>query len=218
VEGEVERERREWRKAQAERAVARREKRTVLVHEFVQDLVSFALRIADFRERTDHLVPKKEYNDWLSLLVAGDVNLCEPMATGDDGSIVVDDVVDSSALHDYLHSQGEWVSAEHIGFNEVLGQAVHMVRTHAQPPLHVGRVVLSLPVRMAIIGGPFTGKTTLARTLAKAYNTTVLQPEALISAAIASAISYTAPEAQVGPMRGTLVCHVHDEYHSLASM
>jgi hypothetical protein len=41
----------------------------------VQDLVSYALRIAEYLERTDLPVPKKEHRDWLALFLSGVPNM-----------------------------------------------------------------------------------------------------------------------------------------------
>lgn len=65
------------------------------------------------------------------------------------------------------------------------------------PPSEVHAVRLSMPIKMMIVGGPFTGKTTLANRLAQAYHTTVLDPESLLKAAMQAAESYVQPEPTV---------------------
>ena len=193
-EGQVERQRRAWRKAQDARAKARRAKHEGAARTCVHDLVSLALRIADYRQRTDLPVPKKEFHDWVALFVAADTSLCQPdsgvPSTGDG-------VMDAAAVHDYLHCVGEWAGEQGAGFNSELGQAVHAVRVRAQQPPKMQDAELTVPVRVAIVGGPFTGKTTLAQSLAEANRAALLEPEALISAAIAAAEAYVTPEPQV---------------------
>jgi ABC-type transport system involved in cytochrome bd biosynthesis fused ATPase/permease subunit len=194
-EGDVERERRAWSKARAAKAEASRAKHVSLVSHFVHDLVEFVLRIAHFREQTGGLVPKKEYNDWLSLLLSGDPKMCSSTSTVGSS----EDVMNQAELSNFLESSGEWTAphGEPIAFNKPLGEAAHLVKLAAHEPQALPKIQLTVPVRIAIIGAPFTGKSTLAKELAKAYSATVLDPEKLVSQSVAAAEAYTAPAPQV---------------------
>jgi hypothetical protein len=81
--------------------------------------------------------------------------------------------------------------------NLPLGVVVHDIRVVAQPPPPDAAPSLGLPVRMAVVGGPFTGKSTLAQTLAETQNATVIVPENLVQAALLAAAQYIEPQAQV---------------------
>jgi hypothetical protein len=78
-----------------------------------------------------------------------------------------------------------------------LGSAIHEIRVVAQPPPPDAAPSLDLPVRMAVVGGPFTGKTTLAQTLAETLNATVIVPENLVQSALLAAAQYIEPREQV---------------------
>lgn len=83
------------------------------------------------------------------------------------------------------------------GFNLLLGAAIHDIRVVAHPPPPDAAPSLDLPVRMAVVGGPFTGKTTLSQALAEAQNATVIVPENLVQSALLAAAQYIEPQAQV---------------------
>lgn len=83
-----------------------------------------------------------------------------------------------------------------IGFNEPLAAAVHAVRQCVQPPPQDAAPALDLPVRIAVVGGPFCGKTTLAQGLAEAHNAAILDAEVLVNNAVQAAGVYLDPEPQ----------------------
>lgn len=90
-------------------------------------------------------------------------------------------------------AQPEFVA---VGFNEPLAAAVHAVREQVHPPPRDAQPSLDLPVRIAVVGGPFCGKTTLAQGLAEAYNATILDAEVLVNSAVQAAGVYLDPEPQ----------------------
>jgi hypothetical protein len=213
MQGEVERERRQWRKAQATRDAARAAKHTRSMRAVVHDLTTFALRVAEYRARTGCNVPRKEYNGWLAAFIAGETGAGD--AGQDNGDTADgDDAVDTAALDDYLHARGEWAQQGASGedgettpqFNSALAEAVHAVRAAAVPPPAAQPIALTMPIRLAVIGAPFTGKSTLAAKLAEAHRAVVLDPEALVAAAVKEADGYTEPEPQVGTLHMILCC------------
>ena len=203
----MERERRQWRKAQAARAAARADRHARTARAFVHDLVAHALRVAEHKERTGCLVPRTEYNAWMALLVSGsgssDGDKAGPGGDDPEAAASSDDLVDRAALDDFLHWRGEWVEAAAAAGisaesrNGALADAVHAVRARADPPHRSEPTELTMPIRMAVVGGPFTGKSTLAAKLAEDCRAALLDTEALVRAAVAAAEEYVAPEAQV---------------------
>ena len=83
---------------------------------------------------------------------------------------------------------------EAIGFNGPLSAAVHRVRVHVHAPPPDAAPALDLPVRIAVVGGPFSGKTTLAQGLAESYNAAILDAEVLVNNAVQAAGVYLDPE------------------------
>jgi hypothetical protein len=152
------------------------------------------------------LIPKKEYADWLSLLLSGDNKMCGISST-DISTSEKENVMSQAALSDFMESCGEWETLQGvaIGFNKPLGEAAHLVRLTAQAPPALPRMRLTVPIRIAIIGAPFTGKSTLAKELASMYSARVLDPETLVNKAVAAAAVYTAPVPQV--------CAQHNSYN-----
>ena len=195
MQGERERQQRQWKKAGAARTAARTAKHSAFVRDVAYDLVDFALRVAEFRAQTGMLVPKKEYNGWVAELVAGKLSAERQQSEAQSAAAAPAAVIDAAALQDYLEWAGEWdvdgtEDAVAAGHNVALAQLVHGVRAQAQPRREEAPIVLDMPVRMAVVGGPFTGKTTLAQALAKEHNAHVLDPEALVQDAITAASVY----------------------------
>ena len=71
------------------------------------------------------------------------------------------------------------------------------MRALADPPARQAALTLDVPVRIAVVGGPFTGKSTLAAALAAQHAAVVLEPDALVAAAVEAAAAYVEPEPQV---------------------
>jgi hypothetical protein len=76
VSEEVERERRQWRRARERRAQALQDKHLNIAQRVTQELVGLALLHVEYANRTGLQVPRKVKREWLAMFFAGDSRLC----------------------------------------------------------------------------------------------------------------------------------------------
>ena len=73
---EVERERRQWRRARELRAQAQRDKHLGIAQRVTNELIGLALLHVEYANRTGVPVPSKVKREWLAMFRAGDSRLC----------------------------------------------------------------------------------------------------------------------------------------------
>lgn len=73
---EVERERRQWRRAREQRAQAQRDKHLSIARRVTDELIGLSLLHVEYSTRTGMLAPPKVKREWLSMFRAGDARLC----------------------------------------------------------------------------------------------------------------------------------------------
>ncbi len=103
-----------------------------------------------------------------------------------------------AAVTDWITCQGEFErDGGAIAPNTALGAVVAEFEQRARPqPTHTpAATIQQLPLKLAVIGGPFSGKTTIAHTLANKHRLRVLDPESLVNAAIQAAKAWTEEQA-----------------------
>ncbi len=105
-----------------------------------------------------------------------------------------------SVVDDYLDCTGEFLlnesdGAESIGFNSILGKIIVEIRESCAvaaaascgrgvPPASPGGALTALPLRLAVVGAPFSGKTSVAQELAQKFGLKVLDVESLVQSKI----------------------------------
>eukprot|EP00854_Cymbomonas_tetramitiformis_P007823 gene7823-9291_t len=193
-----------WKEAETKRQEEKRVARVKMVSEVVKELVSLAVRCAEYREQTDSLVPRKEYREWVSLFTKG-VSLSPalledttPPPEPDETSMVLDE----STVGDYLKCSGEWAldPSELIGTNVPLGEMVHdLFHITTTDPLPPALPDLEFPIKLCLLGDPFAGKTFVSQKLADHLTLPLLEPEALVATAIEEADRYQKEEIPATP-------------------
>lgn len=67
-------------------------------------------------------------------------------------------------MTDYLASKGEWEVSQPIGLNDPLGGIVdELMRITLKDPVPAELPNLYYPVKLSVLGQPFSGKTTMAQ-------------------------------------------------------
>ncbi|KAG2442556.1 hypothetical protein HXX76_002642 [Chlamydomonas incerta] len=191
-----------WRAAQQARAEAKAAKHAAFARDVAYQLVSLAERSAEYRSATGNLVPRREWREWLTMFVAGDPQLGPPAPpVGVEAEAAAAEVreaclrVGRALVDDYLACAGDWVRTDGpIGHDELLGQIVGELAILARepPPQPELPAIETLPLRLAVVGAPFAGKTCVAQELSRRYKLRVLEPEALVAEAMAAAQEYEA--------------------------
>lgn len=85
-------------------------------------------------------------------------------------------VIDDAVLIDYLEYNGEWDHPSPLGYNKILGELLGEILTAASPPLPVQPLAVDLRIKIAVIGPPLAGSTTVAKRLEEEFNLVLLSP------------------------------------------
>ncbi|GIL73035.1 hypothetical protein Vretimale_4669 [Volvox reticuliferus] len=191
-----------WRAAQQARAEAKAAKHAAFAREVVYQLVGLAERSGKYRLATGNLVPRREWRQWLAMFEAGDQQLgMPPPPPGSEAQVAEADAREATIrfgqalVGDYLACSGDWVRDQGpIGHDELLGQVIGELAILSREPAPQPELpaMENLPLRMAVVGAPFSGKTTVAQDLARKYRLMVLDPEALVADAMAAARAHEA--------------------------
>ncbi|MEW5317265.1 MAG: hypothetical protein WDW38_008576 [Sanguina aurantia] len=201
---EAELEAQAWRAAQALRASDKAAAHEALAREVAWQLVMLSERTSEYRESTGVKVPKREWREWLGMFVAGDPALGSPVTQdtpGMDADTSASNLRARTTALEYLACTGDFERSSEegpIGPHDTLGALVAELASGCRPPPAEPRLpLLDMPLRLAVVGSTFAGKTTVAQALAKSHRLRVLDPERLIEEAVAAAAAFTA--AQSGP-------------------
>ena len=91
-------------------------------------------------------------------------------------------------MTDYLSCKGEWEVAEPIALNMELGAIVHeLMKITIKEPVPAQLPNLFFPVKLSVLGQPFSGKTTQALRLAEEHGLELIDPEELVQKAVTEA-------------------------------
>ena len=187
----------------AAEAEARRQAGKQAVVDMCRDLVGqmagLAERAAEYRARTDALVPRKEWREWTALFVAGELETAAPLVNeGASPAEAVEEgaeseavalTLDDAAVRDYLASRGEWEWPAGVPENDPLGGIVYNLKLAIAPPAPKMPVpdLSALSCRVAITGAPFAGAELVAKAVAEAHSMALLDPQELVTKAIEAA-------------------------------
>ena len=179
-----------WEAIKEARAQAKRDKNADFCAQLLDALVTVSEKAADHRENTGALVPRKEYLEWVALFAAGvptaDADPFGDSREGEDEG-VAGKVLDQSSMKDYLGFSGQW---EEDGLelpqgNEALSCIVDAVLASAfEDEGEADLPNINFPNKVAIIGTPFAGKSTIATVLAAELGIAVISPEAAVKGSI----------------------------------
>ena len=179
-----------WEAIKEARAQAKRDKNADFCAQLLDALVTVSEKAADHRENTGALVPRKEYLEWVALFAAGVLTAdADPFGDSREGEDegVAGKVLDESSMKDYLGFSGQW---EEDGLelpqgNEALSCIVDAVLASAfEDEGEADLPNINFPYKVAIIGTPFAGKSTIATVLAAELGIAVISPEAAVKGSI----------------------------------
>lgn len=182
-----------WATIKEARLEAKRQKNVDFCTQLLEALVSISEKAADHREKTGSLVPRKEYLEWVALFAAG-VQSQDSDSFGesreDEHVDVAAKVLDESAMKDYLGFSGQWEESalEAPQGNDALGAIVDAIFTSAfEDESEAVLPNINFPYKVAIIGTPFAGKSTMSAVLAAELGVTVISPEDAVKSVIQAA-------------------------------
>lgn len=121
--------------------------------------------------------------------------------TGIDPEVYASNLRARTTALEYLACTGDFErSADEgpIGPHETLGAMVAELASACRPPPAEPQLpLLDMPLRLAVVGSTFAGKTTVVQALAKSHRLRVLDPERLIEEAVEAAAAFTTGESSM---------------------
>lgn len=196
-----------WRAAQAALAAEKRAQLATSCHTMAHHLVTIALKAAEYRESRGCNAPLREWRQWSAMFLADSRKLDPPPATeGSEGAIVSDSseaeaIMNKSAVSDFLLCQGPWEVDPVINHNtEVATVVAEVANATRNSKANADDLPnLDLPLKLAVIGAPFSGKSAVSVHLADKYDLKLLTPEMLVLEAVQAADNYVPPEPAPAP-------------------
>ena len=179
-----------WEAIKEARAQAKRDKNADFCAQLLDALVTVSEKAADHREKTGALVPRKEYLEWVALFAAGVLTAdADPSGSSREGEEegIAGKVLDESSMKDYLGFSGQWeeTGLELPQANEELSAIVDAVFASAfEDEGEADLPNINFPYKVAIIGTPFAGKSTIATVLAAELGIAVIGPETAVKDSI----------------------------------
>jgi adenylate kinase family enzyme len=180
-------------------------------HHLVDQVVDLCFKTIDYKRLNDGKnVPVKKLREW-KLLFQNDLPLNEVhfpldqdfIPPSSDEPILEDEplkyseeipyeirVLDTQELQDYISFQGSWACGDSaLVKNEGLSNLIEDLFQITLPPIEPYPVTIipAVPLRIALTGKKYSGKSTLAKVLADKYQMTVLRIDDLVKEAIANA-------------------------------
>ncbi len=159
--------------------------------EFTKFYCFLILKVAEYRELTDDLIPPKLWRDWLSMFRSGEP-IYEEIKIQEGGkgfkeieSIFNADIVsmneekakllDEFDFKEYKEMIGEWEFTEQItsekppAENKILGHIIQRLHDIVYPvqPGAPKPIFPEFPLKVVVLGKPFAGKTTALKSVAK---------------------------------------------------
>ncbi|KAA6421790.1 MAG: central pair complex 1, partial [Trebouxia sp. A1-2] len=198
-----------YRSLQQERADARHQKHMAFACDTAWQMVGFAEQAIKYREESDGAkVPKALYRQWAAMFTVGDPELAaQPAAVVTSPQPAVT-AADEQAVTEYLGWSGVWQASspdQATGYNELLADVIAEGATAgASKASPQGASLQDIPLRLALVGAPFAGKTSMALKLADEHGCKVLNMSELVNeaATVAEAFDKQGPSSGSEPGTG----------------
>lgn len=174
----------------AERNEARYKKHYEICYEIVGQIVDLSCKVAEYRELTDDLIPPKLWRDWHNLFRTGKPlypeekpleNLKELDKVFNADSAYMDEftiqLLDEHDFTEYKEMIGEWEPPEKINGdinleNKIVGHIINRLHEMCYPPQPDAPkpVFPPFPLKVVLLGKPFTGKTSALKFIQESNN------------------------------------------------
>nr|CAB3266528.1 sperm flagellar protein 2-like [Phallusia mammillata] len=192
-EDEIKRESELHNKIMAERSQVRYRRHYNLCQETLNSIVDFSCKIAEYRLLTDKKVPDKLVREWRELLMSG-----KPLYKTESEDQIAeiqnqkDETLDNLDFTEYQNLIGEWLPGDDMEKkpvptnNNILGHILHRMFSIVAPtpPPSPRPVFPEFPVRTAVLGKMFSGKTTLISRLVNQHRLVRLAVDHLLSKSV----------------------------------
>ena len=173
----------------AERAEAKYKKHYEMCYDIVCQIFDLSYKTAEYRELTDRFISPKIWRDWISLFKAGkpldhDEKYLEKLKDLEiifnADTVTMDaethQLLDEYDFYEYKDMIGDWESPNKSGKNDILSNENRIIGyivkrlqnlVYPIPAPEPSPIFPMFPIRIAILGKPFAGKTTALKYLKK---------------------------------------------------
>lgn len=158
----------------------------------LSSIIDFSSKIIEYRDLTEKKVPEKLVREWKKLFLEGQP-IYEEKEDSRDAEIQArrEEILNSQDFAEYKNMLGEWKPDEAADFqspprSKILGHILHRMFDMVHPPEDPPPAPKfpDFPVRAAIVGKMFAGKSSILEQLENSHNIAHLSMDKLLSSAI----------------------------------
>ncbi|KAL2623602.1 hypothetical protein R1flu_003807 [Riccia fluitans] len=186
----------EWMSWEAEKEMKAEQKRLNRLRtctEIILQLVTMTEVRNDYKDEFNAEMPPSTWRGWKTLFIKGHILPCPIWREDlprDHQWADPNEVFAKETVTQYLEEQGEWQSMFPIGKNKELGSILWEILgvVDTQPPPIAGPINLTkFKLKMAVVGAPYSGKTTVANKLQEDFDIVKIELSNVIASALALA-------------------------------
>uniref|UniRef100_H2ZLZ7 CPC1/SPEF2 domain-containing protein n=1 Tax=Ciona savignyi TaxID=51511 RepID=H2ZLZ7_CIOSA len=164
-----------------------------LCKEVLDSITDFACKIGEYRELTEKKVPEKLVREWRDFVITGQpLYVSSDFALREKIELEKESLLDDQDFAEYKSMVGEWKPSTdtEIRFppenNNILGHILHRMFSIVAPtpPPTPPPVFPEFPIRVAVLGKMFAGKSTIISQLATQHRILQLSVNEILSSAV----------------------------------
>ncbi|XP_078485176.1 sperm flagellar protein 2-like [Ciona intestinalis] len=160
--------------------------------EVLNAITDFACKIAEYRELTDKKVPEKLVREWRDFVIMGKpLYISSDFALREKIELEKENLLDDQDFSEYKNMVGEWKPLEDTEIsqpanNNILGHILHRMFSIVAPtpPPTPPPVFPEFPIRVAVLGKMFAGKSSIISSLVKQHRIVQLSMNEILSSAV----------------------------------
>ncbi|QDZ23339.1 hypothetical protein A3770_10p58570 [Chloropicon primus] len=203
-EGEI-----RWTSLKEKALKEKKVRRETFARSITNQLVELAEKMIKYREITNAKVPKSEYMNWVAMITSGMASQ-KSDSTSSEKDKEPDEIkraLDMSSVQNYLNNNGEWDVGITCECNEELVKIISELSKEEDSPLEhtFGHMDSDCDLKVAVVGGFASGKSTLAAKLATAFNLHVIDVDKLVDNAVTVCSAPPAEDGEGSPQDEKLV-------------
>ena len=192
AEGEI-----RWTSLKEKALKEKKVRRETFARDITLQLVELAGKITEYREITNAKVPKSEYMHWVAMITSGLSAQASAVVSADKAREPdeIKKALDMASVENYLNNSGEWDVGVACKSNPKLAKIISELSKEEDSPLEhttLGNMDSDFDLKVAVVGGFASGKSTLAAKLSEKFNLHVIDVDRLVDKAVAMCSAFVA--------------------------
>ena len=205
AEGEV-----RWTSLKEKALKEKKVRREAFARDLTLQLVELAEKVTEYREITNTNVPKSEYMNWVARITSGAGSNRQGALTSGEEAEEPDEIrraLDMSSVENYLNNRGEWDVGFPCESNEEVVKIISELSKEEDSPLEhtLGNMDSDFDLKVAVVGGFASGKSTLAAKLATKFNLHLIDVDKLVGKAVSKSAAPPQEEGEASAQDDKLV-------------